>query len=247
MTDKHVVVTGGCASLGAAIVQGWVDLGAKVSVLDKQPGVDTDDVHYYLCDVSCPDAVFRSIKQSYEKNHRIDALIVNAGEYLYSSIEATSPETLASIFAVNNFAAYYCVQAVAPYMKKAKQGSIVFIASDQASVGRAGNSAYAMTKAALLQLARSLTAEFAPWHIAVNCLSPASIAETGMTMLAAQALAEARHMTVPAVLTAFAEELPSKQLIATKTVVETVLFLCAQSHDISGVNIPIDAGFSVTR
>lgn len=64
---------------------------------------------------------------------------------------------------------------VAPIMRETGGGSIINIATVGAYSGGPGVGAYGASKAALLNMTRTMSMEFAPWNIRVNAISPGPI------------------------------------------------------------------------
>ena len=89
-------------------------------------------------------------------------------------------ETMEALFATNTIGTMTMTRAVIPYMMKQRGGSIVSIGSIVGSGGRAGQSAYAATKAALVGYSRSIAKEMGRYQIRSNVVIPGFI-DTDMT------------------------------------------------------------------
>ena len=89
-------------------------------------------------------------------------------------------ETMEALFATNTIGTMTMTRAVLPYMMKQRGGSIVSIGSIVGSGGRAGQSAYAATKAALVGYSRSIAKEMGRYQIRSNVVIPGFI-DTDMT------------------------------------------------------------------
>ncbi len=239
-TNQVVVVTGGARGIGLAIAEYFTQEGAKVWVLDLQSAEP--------CDVSNPAQVQQGIGRIIQRHGRIDILIANAGVQLLSSIEHTPPEALQQVFATNVFGAYYCVQAVLPIMRQQHYGRILLMGSEQGLIGRSLGTAYGMSKAALIQLAKAASTEIVGDNILINALCPSTVADTGLTHYAAAYFAKQWNLSAAETLQRFAQEQLTGKLVSLQEVTRWVGQLCsAENQSITGSAIMLDGGMSVTR
>jgi NAD(P)-dependent dehydrogenase (short-subunit alcohol dehydrogenase family) len=105
---------------------------------------------------------------------RIDTLICNAGKHLSANIEDTSEQTFIDLFNLNVKGAFSVTQCVLPNMK-AQGGSIIYIASDQAVIGKTNSFAYNLTKHALASMAKTTALDYATYNIRANAICPGTI------------------------------------------------------------------------
>jgi 3-oxoacyl-[acyl-carrier protein] reductase len=102
---------------------------------------------------------------------RIDAMIANAGITVFAPFLETDPETYDRLFGVNVRGAFFCAQAAARQMIAQGQGGRILFSSSVAGIRAApGLAAYSVTKGALRQMARTLSAELGAHKITVNAL-----------------------------------------------------------------------------
>ncbi|OGL60143.1 MAG: hypothetical protein A3J27_07295 [Candidatus Tectomicrobia bacterium RIFCSPLOWO2_12_FULL_69_37] len=102
----------------------------------------------------------------------VDILVNNAGVRAPLRFGEFRHEDFDRLVAVNLRAPFFASQAVLPAMREAGGGRIIHIASQLGLVAAPRSALYSMTKAALIQLARSMALELAPEGITVNCVSP---------------------------------------------------------------------------
>ncbi|TGE83606.1 oxidoreductase [Pseudoalteromonas sp. KS88] len=169
---KVAIVTGGSLGIGRAICQRLESDGFKVFNLDIQKG---EFGSWHECDVSQSEQVELAIAKIAQSQGRIDVLVSNAGKHLSATIEDTDEATFDSLFALNVKGAYAAVKAVLPSMKAQKSGAIIFIASDQASIGKTNSFAYNLTKHALASMAKTTALDYATFNIRANAVCPGTI------------------------------------------------------------------------
>lgn len=190
-SDRVVVVTGGTGALGRYVVRAFAGTGDRVHVpwrtrrrMEEVRGGLRDEmeeagarVAFRACDVTDPEAVETFVGTVVEEEEgRLDVLVNGAGGFTAASLEETEPATWSSMLEVNATSAFLCSRAAAPVMREVGGGRILNIASRPAlERGAAGMSAYAASKAALLNLTRSLADELRPHGITVNAVVPTII------------------------------------------------------------------------
>lgn len=159
-------MTGGGAGIGAATARLFRQEGAKVFVVDSQPGKDVD----FAGDVSNASLAFEFLKNI----KTLDVLVCNAAMRNYSALGDATPGEWQKVVAVNLLgAANYC-RAALPLLRKSGKGSIVLVSSVYGVAGRKGMGLYDATKAGLLAMARTLAHEEAAHGIRANAVCPGS-------------------------------------------------------------------------
>ena len=179
---RRAIVTGAGHGFGRAIAKGFADNGAMVWACDvNAEGLKTTRE---LCGKACETRVVDIAKHDdvaafvaeAAGTSAIDILVNNAGGVrgqVGRPIEEITPAQWQDIFNVNATGAFYCAQAVAPGMKRAKYGRIVNISSRAGlEISLTGIQAYAAAKAAQIGLTRQLAHELGPWGITVNNVAP---------------------------------------------------------------------------
>lgn len=189
MTDlkgKKAIVTGGGRGLGKAVALALAAEGVNVGITGQNEGnlkATAEELRKYpvqaayaVFDVKDTEAVDRGIAELAGQLDGVDILINNAGIGHFGRILDMSAPDFREVFDVNFFGVYYVARAVYPYLKKAKQGDVVNVASTAGLKGGAGMSAYAASKAAVISLSQSMMAEWRKDDIRVITLTPSTIA-----------------------------------------------------------------------
>jgi len=108
----------------------------------------------------------------------VDLLVNNASITKHIPMDdlgAATTEVWDELFDVNVKGMFYCARAVAPFMKKNRQGAIVNLGSIAGQTGLGSSLPYAVSKAAVHGLTKSLARALAP-DIRVNCIVPGAVA-----------------------------------------------------------------------
>ncbi|KAL2174770.1 uncharacterized protein P884DRAFT_249402 [Thermothelomyces heterothallicus CBS 202.75] len=206
LKDRVIVVSGGARGVGLTQAEALLEAGAVVHALDRlpEPGAGSDfarvadraaselggrddgrspRLSYHRVDVRDQAALGEIVGGIAEAEGRIDGLIAAAGIQQETPALEYTAEDADRMFGVNVTGVFMTAQAVAREMIKRKQkGSLVLIASMSGTVANRGLicPAYNASKAAVLQLARNLAAEWGEHGIRVNTISPGYIV-TAMT------------------------------------------------------------------
>jgi len=176
LENKVAIVTGGSKGIGKAIAQVFVELGARVHVLDiDEISAPTKGVTFHHCDVSDHQAAGSVFKTVFDQSGRLDILVNNAGIPHIGTVESTSPEDMDKLYAVNVKSVYNCSHFAIRYMKETGGGSIVNLSSIAADTGLADRFAYTMSKGAVQSMTYSIAKDFIGDKIRCNAVAPARI------------------------------------------------------------------------
>lgn len=115
---------------------------------------------------------------------RLDTLVTSAGIQRYGDVVATPESTWDEVFDINVKGVYLACKFALPYIRVSPAGSIVVIASVQASASQPQVAAYTASKGALVALARSMAVDEGEYGVRVNSVSPGSV-DTPMLQAAA--------------------------------------------------------------
>jgi len=180
LEGKTALITGGNSGIGLATAQEFIAQGAKVIVtgrsqnsIDQATQVLGPGSSGVVFDAGRMDQIKTLAAQVSAISEKIDIIFVNAGIGKFDTMANMTEELFDEIMDVNFKGAYFSLQQLLPLVNDG--GSIVINASINAHVGMAGASVYAASKAALLSLAKNLSAELLPRKIRVNAVSPGPV------------------------------------------------------------------------
>ncbi len=168
---------------------------------------------------------------------KIDVLFVNAGIGKFVPVADVTEELFDSIMDINFKGAYFTIQKALPFLND--NASIVLNTSIVAHIGMPNSSVYAASKAALITLVRTLSAELVGRGIRVNAVSPGPIATPILNRLGLppEALEETKNN--------LADQVPLKRFGRPEEIAKTVLFLAStDSSFLLGTEIIVDGGMS---
>jgi len=246
-TDRTVMVTGAAHGFGRTIAGAFATRGANVFACDvvEHELAETiqilgDRGHGMLVDVTDRASVQRWVDQALGLTGRVDVLVNNAGGVLGQvgrPLEDVATEEWQSIVAVNQTAAFWTAQAVAPAMKAATSGRIINISSGAGlGVSKTGIQAYAAAKAGQIGLTRQLAHELGPFGITVNNIAPGFVLSNEATRRQWESYGhDGQHDLL--------EGIALRRLGTPADIAHAVLFLASDNAGwISGAVLPVDGG-----
>jgi 3-oxoacyl-[acyl-carrier protein] reductase len=188
MSEKKVaIVTGGGTGIGAACVRELSTKGFRVGIHYRSSGesakallAEIGDGFLLtadLADIGQVEAMTEQIKQNTD---RVDVLVNNAGVSIDADMQRMRIEQFEEQRSTLRGAWYLTKRLLRHFMLRADSGRIINISSVIGHTGNAGQIPYAMEKAALDALTKSLARELKGRNILVNSVAPGFIA-TKMT------------------------------------------------------------------
>lgn len=244
LKGKVALVTGGTRGIGRAIVSDLLDKGAEVFVLARNRREVERQVaswrrrklkaHGVIADVSVAGERETAVESVRRIRGRLDILVNNVGMNVRKKVLLYSRGEYEKIVATNLTSAFEMCRLAHPLLKAGGGGVIVNVASVAGVTVLRDMALYGMTKAALMQLTRSLAVEWAPDRIRVNAVAPwyvrTSLTET--VLLKRAYLAEVLRRT------------PMHRLCEPEEAAAAVCFLCLPASSfVNGHCIVVDGGF----
>jgi len=241
-SDKVALVTGSSRGIGAGMITGFGQRGARcvVTYVEDSAGrnkADAERVAAELshasvvqCNVANPDQVTAMMKQVRERFGGLDILVNNAGILQDRSIKKMALEEWEKVLEVNLTGTFSCIQQAIPIFRSG--GRIVNISSVSGQLGFFGQANYASSKAGILALTKVAARELARQSITVNVVVPGLI-NTEMS----------RGMPED-VTKQFLAQIPAGHFGEVEDIVNAVLFLCSPAaRYITGQVLHVNGGF----
>lgn len=171
----------------------------------------------------------------------VDFLINNAGLFQGAALNETSDELWEKTFALNSLAPMALTRDFQSLLEKSRRAAVVNISSTIAVKPISNAAAYNSSKAALIQLTRSLALELGAKKIRVNCILPA-VVETDMYRGRFSTEKEYHE-----VIANMASQHPLLRVGTAEDIANAVVFLCSEAASwVTGVALPVDGGMLCT-
>jgi NAD(P)-dependent dehydrogenase (short-subunit alcohol dehydrogenase family) len=181
LKGKRALITGGTSGIGLETAREFLTEGARVAVTGTNPatlaaarrelGEDAVTISSDAGDIAAQRTLAKTVGQAFGE---IDILVANAGIADLRPLEKWDEAAFDRSLAINFKGPFFLIQALLPVF--ASPASIVLNSSVNAHIGMPNTSVYGASKAALLSLARTLSAELIPRGIRLNAVSPGPIA-----------------------------------------------------------------------
>ena len=241
-SGKNIVVTGGGAGIGRAVVRALSSHGATVYVISRsQANLDTltEECSHNVVTKCLDITQYDSVKDYILSLPPLDGLVNNAAVVVPKLFIEASTSDFDAQMDVNLKGNFFVAQAVSLNMvQNKKSGSIVHVSSQSSQAAVAKRSLYGMSKAALDNLAKNMALELGCHGIRVNCVNPTVV----MTKLALQA-----GWSDPMKAGSMLDKIPLGRFAEVNEVVDPVLFLLSDSSKmVNGTTLPIDGGYLAT-
>ncbi len=249
LDGKFAVVTGGASGIGKAIAERFAMSGARVCILDVNPG-EAEAVARQIvaaggqasalaCDVSNHQQAKRVFQEIFQGG-RVHVLVNNAGIAHVGKLETTPEADFDRIIAVNVKGVYNCMQACIGHMKDSGGGVILNMASIAGTIGIADRFAYSTSKGAIVAMTYSVAKDYLPHNIRCNCISPARV-RTPFVEGFVRKNYPGREQEM---FSKLAAAQPIGRMGEPEEVALLALFLCSdEASFLTGVDYPIDGGF----
>lgn len=177
---KTILVTGGNSGIGLAAAQAFAAEGARIVItgrdeasLENARATLGENAIAFRNDASSVQGAKELAAALRGKGIRLDGVFLNAGIAKLAPLDAIDESLWDQTFNVNVKGPYFQIQALAPLLNKG--ASIVINGSINAHIGMPNSSVYAASKAAVISLAKTLSAELLPVGVRVNVVSPGPV------------------------------------------------------------------------
>ena len=241
-TGKTILITGGGSGIGFAIANKFSQAGASVIIADihKEQGESAakslKNTHFIQADVSKKDEIVAMVEEAIHRVGKIDVLVNNAGIARHAKSLELSEENWQFSLNLMLSGVFYCSQAIGKHMVAHGGGNIINITSINSTIYIPGRLAYSCSKAAVLTMTKILAAEWAPYHIRVNAVSP------GVTFTK---LMEDAIESGMANETSYLSRIPLGRFAKPEEIADACFFISSdQAGYVTGNNLIVDGGWS---
>lgn len=240
---KNILITGASGGIGKACCRAFLDKGCNVAALYFKNEEGAKELRKYAvnskfvtikADITSSEDVKTAFKTAIEEFSTIDTVVNCAGISFSGVIQDTCDDVLERLIDVNIKGTFRVCREAVSHMVKNQRGSIINISSMWGEVGASCETAYSMTKSAVIGLTKALAKEVGPSGIRVNCITPGLI-DTPMNSAYS-----------PDELDAIVEETPIGRIGKGEDVASSALFLASDKADfITGQILGVSGGYVI--
>jgi len=259
LAGRVAVVTGASKGIGLAVVSTLLDEGARVVAASRRTTPELDalegDLLHVPADLMDPNAPAEVIARAVETYGGLDILVNNAGgpppgdRLPHAGFLSRTDGDWSAMFEFNLLSAVRASRAALPLLLERGAGSIVNVSSGNGRQPAPFNVDYSAAKAALINLTKALSEEFAPQGVRVNGVCPGPVLTPWWTdeggvvdMIAEQAGTD--HDGALLTVAPQMMGLTTGRLVAAQEIADAVAFLASpRSASTTGAEFAVDGGF----
>ena len=251
LENRSAIITGAASGIGRAAALHFCREGARVLLAD----LDGDGAARAVSEIEeaggCAEAIAADI--SGEEGARavvarcrelwggVDILVNNAAVFHYRRVEDATPADWDKVMAVNVVGTSLCSRFAIEAMKESGSGAIVNIGSINGLIGMPDQFTYNASKAAIIEMSKSMAIDLGPFNIRVNCVCP-GVTDTP----ALQRTIDEMGLTVDAVIEGYiAPRCIIKRFGRAEEVAAVIAFLASEEASyMTGAVVVVDGGFT---
>ncbi len=255
LAGRVAVISGASRGIGLAIAKAYAAEGASLCLLattDKglasateALSIDAARVMSLAVDVRDEAACADAVAQTVARWGRIDVLVNNAGIYRAKQFLEYSKQDFQDLLDVNLFGVIHLTQAALPHMIESQYGRIVNIASSAGKWSSRNQSAYNVSKHAVVGLTRCVALETASKGVTVNAICPGFV-QTDMVEALKTEVAKSAGLSAEQMMQMALSRVPMGRFMEVDDITGLALYLGSQeSAGMTGQSISIDGGMVV--
>ncbi len=251
--DQQVaIITGASRGIGRAIAEAYAAEGASLCLVATDEarlnevkdalGLPAERIMTVGLNVTDRDACFAAVEQVEQRFGRVDVLVNNAGVYRAKPFMDYVPQDFQDMLDVNLFGVLHFTQACLPGMQARQHGRIVNMASTAGKWGSRNQSAYNVSKHAVVGLTRCLALEASPYKVTVNAICPGFIQTDMVEELKAQ-VAHSSGISGDDMVKAVLTRVPLGRVLDPSEIASLAVYLgSTESRGMTGQSIHLDGG-----
>ncbi|MHA2169472.1 MAG: SDR family oxidoreductase [Candidatus Kariarchaeaceae archaeon] len=255
LTNKNAIVCGSTQGIGKAVAEVFAELGASVTLIARDETklkqviseLEGSNKHQYIvADFSDPDSLKRKLESYIKTNPPVHILVNNTGGPSGGPIIEAAEHDFKRAFDMHLICNQILVQSVVEGMKDEKYGRIVNIISTSVKQPIPGLGVSNTTRGAVASWAKTMAGELGPFGITVNNVLPGST-DTGRLRSIFSRRAEINQTTPEIEAEKNRVTIPLKRFANPRETAYATAFLVSPAAAyISGINLPVDGGRTVS-
>ncbi len=172
IAGASALVTGGASGIGLATAELLRGAGARVAVLDVQPGHGHGEL-FVRCDISVEEEVVTAIRRVHDTFGGVDVAVLNAGVGGFGALVDLPSTEWDRVMGVNLRGTFLCLREVGKVMVAGgRGGAVVAVSSISGFLADRMMGHYSVSKAGVAELVRVAARELGPFGIRVNAVAP---------------------------------------------------------------------------
>jgi 2-keto-3-deoxy-L-fuconate dehydrogenase len=236
------VVTGGGSGIGAACAAEFRARGARVGVLDLNPGEPAEGLLPVKADVTDRGSLESAMATVDGAFGGIDILVNSAGIGAVGPVEGNDDDEWHRVLDVNVVGIARATSAALPYLRRSEHGAIVNLSSIAATAGLVQRALYSASKGAVHSLTLAMAADLVSEGIRVNCLAPGTVDTPWVQRLLARTGDPGGERS------RLAARQPTGRLVSPAEVAAAAAYLASpEAGATTGTSLAVDGGMSGLR
>jgi NAD(P)-dependent dehydrogenase (short-subunit alcohol dehydrogenase family) len=252
LANQVAIITGASRGIGLAIAQAYAAEGATLCLIATDTarldevkvslGLPPDRVMCLGVNVTEREACFQAVDAVIARFGRVDVLVNNAGVYRSKSFLDYSAQDFQDMLDVNLFGVLHFMQACLPGMQERKHGRIINMASTAGKWGSRNQSAYNVSKHAVVGITRCVALEASPYAVTVNAICPGFI-QTDMVEALKTQVAQTTGVSPEDMVKAALTRVPLGRVLNPAEIAGLAVYLgSSESSGMTGQSIHVDGG-----
>ncbi|MBV9837331.1 MAG: SDR family oxidoreductase [Solirubrobacterales bacterium] len=248
LAGKAALITGGAGSIGLASARAFAAEGARVLLVDLDPGALEraaeqvgSGTEWFAADVTNAEQVRAAVGATVERLGRLDVTFANAGVFgVVAPVSEYPVEMFERVLAVNVLGSFLVAKYALPAMQDG--GSLIINSSVVGLTSDVGIAAYATSKHAVVGLMRTAAKEMAARGIRVNTIHPGPTDNEFQHKIEIEAVGASREESARA----FESMIPLARHASPEEIAHAVVFLASdESAFMTGATLAVDGGLSI--
>lgn len=252
LAGRSAIITGGNGGIGLGIAQAYVREGCDVMIVGTNAAkLETAKAALVpsgrkvidrRADVSDRQAAFALVADAIGAFGKLDILVNGAATYIGRPFLDYAHDEFSRVLEVNLHGPFHLTQAALPHMLERGYGKIVNLASTAGKWASRNQSAYNMSKHALIGMTRCVAMEYASHGITVNAICP-GLVSTDLTDQVEREQAAISGTTPEAVHASLMQRVPLGRYLDVADCGHLAVYLASSESDgMTGQSILLDGG-----